>query len=90
MNNFKINCKLLGIPENEMAETYSYKTPGLKEYTSDIKNYMNYMKPIIEQGLLKHIEQENKKKIVTRGTLNIIEEESQITNTTTSSTDFYG
>ena len=90
MNNFKLNCKLYGIPESEMAETYVYKTPGLKEYTCDIKNYMSYMKPIIEQGLRKHIEAENKKKIITRESLNIIEEESQITNTTSSSTDFYG
>ena len=36
-----------------MADTYSYKTPGLQEYTQDIRNYMSYMKPVIEQGLLK-------------------------------------
>ena len=68
-----------------MADTYSYKTPGLQEYTQDIRNYMSYMKPArkkseIEQGLLKAKSQEQKKKIVTRETflsaLNIIEEES--------------
>ena len=63
-----------------MADTYSYKTPGLQEYTQDIRNYMSYMKPVIEQGLLKAKSQEQKKKIVTRETflsaLNIIEEES--------------
>ena len=47
IENFKTNCKLLGIPEDQYAHMWAYKTPGLKEYCSDIENYMNYMKPII-------------------------------------------
>ena len=84
-----MNCKIYGIPENEMADTYSYKTPGLREYRNEIKNYMSYMKPVIEQGLLKAKDREMQKKIITRE-MDIIEEESQVTNTTTSTTDFYG
>jgi hypothetical protein len=37
---FKDNCRILGFPEDQYAHMWSYKTPGLREYCQDIKNYM--------------------------------------------------
>ena len=35
-------------------EDFDYKTPGLDKYCQDMKNYMNYMAPVITDGRVKY------------------------------------
>ena len=66
-NTFEANCQLYGFSTPSIKnEMYHYKTPGLKEYCEDIHSYMNFIGPIITQGIQRNQEDEYKKKIISR------------------------
>ena len=60
---FDTNCSIYGF-ETHKNELLLYRTPGLDSYLNDVRNYMEFMGPVILEGLEReHLRRENIKAV---------------------------